>query len=71
MTSRGRDGRLEAESVEATDSVPIVISQIVNNYKKLVFWNWMAQLSVIIEFSLLFSALNQTKYTPNYSVTFL
>jgi len=38
MTSRGRDGRLEAGSVEATDSVPIVISQIVYNYKKLVFW---------------------------------
>ena len=33
MTSRGRDGRLEAESVEATDSVPIVLSPIVNKYK--------------------------------------
>ncbi len=38
MTSRGRDGRLEAESVEATDSVPIVkVSQIVNNYNKVSF----------------------------------
>jgi hypothetical protein len=33
MTSRGKDGRLEVESVEATDSVPIILSQLKTNQK--------------------------------------
>jgi hypothetical protein len=33
MTSRGKDGRLEVESVEATDSVPIILSQLSTNQK--------------------------------------